>query len=41
MVQLATHWWSGARSVAAADLIEQLTALAHGGLETLLPPHRG
>jgi AcrR family transcriptional regulator len=41
MVQLAAHWWSGARSVAAPELIEQLTALAHGGLQTLLPPRRG
>ncbi|RBY89166.1 TetR/AcrR family transcriptional regulator [Blastococcus sp. TBT05-19] len=38
MVQLASHWWSVARTVPAADLIEQLTALADGGLGTLLPP---
>jgi AcrR family transcriptional regulator len=40
MVQLAAHWWSSARTVPAAELIEQLTALAHGGLATLLPPQR-
>jgi AcrR family transcriptional regulator len=38
MVQLATHWWSGDRSVSAADLVEQLTDLADRGLTTLLPP---
>ncbi|MGY2085936.1 TetR/AcrR family transcriptional regulator [Blastococcus sp. SYSU DS0539] len=38
MVQLATHWWSGARTVSAADLVDQLTDLADGGLGTLLPP---
>ncbi|MGY1886290.1 MULTISPECIES: TetR/AcrR family transcriptional regulator [unclassified Blastococcus] len=38
MVQLATHWWSGARTVSAADLVDQLTELADGGLGTLLPP---
>jgi hypothetical protein len=27
--------------VPAAELVEQLVALAHGGLATLLPPHRG
>jgi AcrR family transcriptional regulator len=37
MVQLAAHWWSGARTVPAADLVDQLTALAWGGLSTLLP----
>ena len=41
MVQLAAHWWSRARTVPAAELVEQLTALAHGGLSTLLPPRRG
>jgi AcrR family transcriptional regulator len=41
MVQLAAHWWSGSRSVPAADLVEQLTALAHGGLGSLLPLRRG
>jgi AcrR family transcriptional regulator len=41
MVQLAAHWWSTARTVPAAELIEQLTALADGGLATLLPPRRG
>ena len=40
MVQLAAHWWSGARTVPAAELVEQLTALADGGLATLLPPRR-
>jgi AcrR family transcriptional regulator len=38
MVQLASHWWSGARTVPATELVEQLTALADGGLATLLPP---
>jgi AcrR family transcriptional regulator len=38
MVQLAAHWWSSARTVPAAELVEQLTALADGGLATLLPP---
>jgi AcrR family transcriptional regulator len=40
MVQLASHWWSGARTVPAAELVEQLTALADGGLATLMPPRR-
>jgi AcrR family transcriptional regulator len=38
MVQLAAHWWSTARTVPAAELVEQLTALASGGLAGLLPP---
>jgi AcrR family transcriptional regulator len=38
MVQLAAHWWSAARTVPAPELVEQLTALAHGGLAVLLPP---
>jgi AcrR family transcriptional regulator len=38
MVQLSAHWWAGTREVSAAELVEQLTALAHGGLGTLLPP---
>jgi AcrR family transcriptional regulator len=38
MVQLATHWWSTARTVPAGELVEQLVALAHGGLNELLPP---
>ncbi|KQS59520.1 hypothetical protein ASG36_00075 [Geodermatophilus sp. Leaf369] len=38
MVQLAAHWWSTARTVPAAELVDQLTALAWGGLSTLLPP---
>ena len=41
MVQLAAHWWSAARTVPAAELVEQLTDLADGGLATLLPPRRG
>ena len=41
MVQLAAHWWSTARTVPAAELVDQLTALADGGLTTLLPPRRG
>jgi hypothetical protein len=42
MVQLTAHWWSGTRSVPAAELVDQLTALAAGGLGTLVPqpPHR-
>jgi AcrR family transcriptional regulator len=40
MVQLAAHWWSAARTVPAAQLVDQLTDLAHGGLGTLLPPTR-
>ena len=40
MVQLATHWWSADRPVPAAELVEQLVALAHGGLGELLPPAR-
>jgi AcrR family transcriptional regulator len=40
MVQLTAHWWSGTRSVPAADLVEQLTDLAWGGLGALLPPRR-
>ena len=40
MVQLAAHWWSTARTVPAPELVEQLTALADGGLATLLPPRR-
>lgn len=38
MVQLATHWWSASRHVPADALVEQLAALAHSGLGTLLPP---
>ncbi|KQS69387.1 TetR/AcrR family transcriptional regulator [Modestobacter sp. Leaf380] len=38
MVQLAAHWWSTARTVPAEALVDQLTALAWGGLSTLLPP---
>ncbi|SFL46322.1 TetR/AcrR family transcriptional regulator [Geodermatophilus ruber] len=38
MVQLTAHWWSAARTVPAGDLVDQLTALAHGGLDALLPP---
>jgi AcrR family transcriptional regulator len=40
MVQLAAHWWSTARTVPATELVEQLTALADGGLAALLPPPR-
>jgi AcrR family transcriptional regulator len=40
MVQLAAHWWSGARTVPAAQLVDQLTDLAHGGLGSLLPSAR-
>jgi len=41
MVQLAAHWWSTARTVPASELVEQLAALADGGLSSLLPPLRG
>jgi AcrR family transcriptional regulator len=37
MVQLAAHWWSVARTVAADELVDQLTALASGGLISLVP----
>ena len=40
MVQLAAHWWAGAPTISAGELVDQLTALAHGGLSTLLPPAR-
>jgi AcrR family transcriptional regulator len=40
MVQLATHWWSTARPVPSSELVDQLTALADGGLSALLPPRR-
>jgi AcrR family transcriptional regulator len=38
MVQLAAHWWAGSRLVSPADLVDQLTGLAYGGLGALLPP---
>ena len=38
MVQLSAHWWSGARTVSAPELVDQLTALAWGGLSDVLPP---
>jgi AcrR family transcriptional regulator len=38
MVQLATHWWAAARGSTATELVDQLTALAAGGLIGLLPP---
>jgi AcrR family transcriptional regulator len=41
MVQLAAHWWSATRTVPAAELVDQLTELAHGGLGALLPPGEG
>src|SRR3954447_11547490 len=41
MVQLTAHWWAGARSVPAAELVEQLADLAYGGFGGLLPPRRG
>ena len=40
MVQLAAHWWAGTRAVPADELVDQLTALADGGLSALLPPRR-
>ena len=41
MVQLAAHWWAGTRLVNAADLVDQLTGLAYGGIGALLPPPEG
>src|SRR3954469_4606830 len=41
MVQLAAHWWSMDRTVPASELVEQLVALADGGLSSLLPPRSG
>ena len=38
MVQLTAHWWAGSRLVSPADLVDQLTGLAYGGLGALLPP---
>jgi AcrR family transcriptional regulator len=38
MVQLTAHWWSVSRPVPADELVEQLVALADGGLGALLPP---
>jgi hypothetical protein len=38
MVQLASHWWSNARTVPADELVEQLTDLGENGLGALLPP---
>ena len=38
MVQLAAHWWAGTRLVSPAELVDQLSGLAHGGLGALLPP---
>ena len=40
MVQLAAHWWSDTRHVPSAELVDQLTALAYGGLGALLPERR-
>ena len=37
MVQLAAHWWAGTRLVSPAELVDQLTGLAYGGLGALLP----
>ena len=37
MVQLAAHWWAGTRLVPPAELVDQLTGLAYGGLGALLP----
>jgi AcrR family transcriptional regulator len=41
MVQLAAHWWSTDHTVPASELVEQLAALADGGLSSLLPPRSG
>ena len=38
MVQLAAHWWSATRQVSPAELVDQLSGLAYGGLGALLPP---
>ena len=38
MVQLAAHWWAATREVSPAELVDQLTDLAYGGLGALLPP---
>ena len=38
MVQLTSHWWATTRQVPATELVEQLVALADGGLGALLPP---
>jgi AcrR family transcriptional regulator len=38
MVQLTSHWWSMNRPFPATELVEQLVALADGGLGALLPP---
>ena len=40
MVQLATQRWSDTRSVTPAEFVDQLTALASGGLASLLPECR-
>ena len=40
MVQLAAHRWAGTRHVPSAELVDHLTALAHGGLGALLPARR-
>jgi AcrR family transcriptional regulator len=41
MVQLTAHWWSNTTPVPAPELVDQLTALAWGGLAALLPPEGG
>jgi AcrR family transcriptional regulator len=38
MVQLAAHWWAATRQVSPAELVDQLSGLAYGGLGALLPP---
>ena len=38
MVQLTAHWWAATREVSPAELVDQLTDLAYGGLGALLPP---
>ena len=37
MVQLAAHWWAATRYVSPAELVDQLSGLAYGGLGALLP----
>ena len=41
MVQLASHWWSTAAPSPRPSSSSSSTALADGGLATLLPPLRG
>lgn len=38
MVQLAAHWWAATRHGSPAELVDQLSGPAYGGLGALLPP---